>query len=150
MDLIRRLTEIGIPVMGHIGLTPQSVHQQGGYYTHGKDMVSASKLIQNAKELEKAGVFSLVLECVQDEVAAQISEELNIPTIGIGAGPNVDGHVLVINDLLKMGPGRTPKFCQPVANLYELKKEHIEKYLEDNSSIILHSTELAEQGPYAQ
>ena len=150
MDLVKRLTEIGIPVMGHIGLTPQSVHEQGGYYTHGKDMVSASRLIQNAKDLEKAGVFSLVLECVHPEVAAQITDELDIPTIGIGAGEAVDGHVLVTNDLLKMGPGKTPKFCTPIINLYELKQQSINTYLKENSIYRTKEAHSLEEGPYAQ
>ena len=136
IDLIKRLTEIGIPVMGHIGLTPQSVHQQGGYYTHGKDLESASKLITDAKNLEKAGAFALVLECVHSEVARQITDELTIPTIGIGSGNHVDGHVLVINDLLRLGPGKTPKFCEPVADLYETKRELITDYIKKSNETI--------------
>lgn len=129
LELIERLTHIGIPVMGHIGLTPQSVHQQGGYYTHGKCDDSANQLMDTAKKLEKAGCFSVVLECIEKSVSAAITKELNIPTIGIGAGQEVDGQVLVINDLLKLGSDYPPSFCEPIADLYTLKKDLINQYL---------------------
>ena len=129
LELIERLTQIGIPVMGHIGLTPQSVHEQGGYYTHGKDEHSQAKLLKEAKALEDAGCFCLVLECVEESQAEKITKELKIPTIGIGSGRNTDGQVLVINDLLHMGKNEPPKFCKPVFNLFEKKKELIEQYL---------------------
>jgi 3-methyl-2-oxobutanoate hydroxymethyltransferase len=131
LKLIERLTQTGIPVMGHIGLTPQSVHQLGGYYTHGKNDTSAERLMKEAKALEAAGVFSLVLEMVEESVATEISKALSIPTIGIGAGKKTDGQVLVINDLLKLGPNMPPKFCTPVADLFETKKELINQYLID-------------------
>jgi 3-methyl-2-oxobutanoate hydroxymethyltransferase len=133
LELIERLTHIGIPVMGHIGLTPQSVHQQGGYYTHGKTDESANMLMETAKKLEQAGCFSVVLECITPDVACDITKELNIPTIGIGAGKEVDGQVLVINDLLKLGSDYPPSFCKPIADLYTLKKDLIEKYLKGAS-----------------
>ncbi len=129
LALIERLTQVGIPVMGHIGLTPQSVHQQGGYYTHGKNDESANILMQTAIDLEKAGCFSVVLECIEKSVSASITNELNISTIGIGAGQDVDGQVLVINDLLKMGSGYPPSFCTPIADLYNTKKDLINEYL---------------------
>ena len=131
LKLIERLTQTGIPVMGHIGLTPQSVHQLGGYYTHGRNETSADRLMKEAKALEAAGVFSLVLEMVEESVATEISKALSIPTIGIGAGKKTDGQVLVINDLLKLGPNMPPKFCTPVADLFETKKELINQYLID-------------------
>lgn len=131
LKLIERLTQTGIPVMGHIGLTPQSVHQLGGYYTHGKNETSADRLMKEAKALEAAGVFSLVLEMVEESVATEISKALSIPTIGIGSGKKTDGQVLVINDLLKLGPNLPPKFCTPVADLFETKKELISQYLVD-------------------
>lgn len=131
LKLIERLTQTGIPVMGHIGLTPQSVHQLGGYFTHGKNETSADRLMKEAKALEAAGVFSLVLEMVEENVATEISKALSIPTIGIGSGKKTDGQVLVINDLLKLGPNMPPKFCTPVADLYETKKELINQYLVD-------------------
>ena len=126
-----RLTQTGIPVMGHIGLTPQSVHQQGGYYVHGKTDASQERLMKEAKALEAAGAFSLVLECVEENLATKISEELSIPTIGIGSGKKTDGQVLVVNDLLKMGPKTPPKFCPPIADFYQMKKDLIAKYLKD-------------------
>lgn len=133
LELIERLTHIGIPVMGHIGLTPQSVHQQGGYYTHGKTDDSAKQLMDTAKKLEQAGCFAIVLECVTSDVACAITKELHIPTIGIGSGKEVDGQVLVINDLLKLGSDYPPSFCEPIADLYQVKKDLIEKYLKDAS-----------------
>lgn len=129
LSIIERLTQTGIPIMGHIGLTPQSVHEQGGYFTHGKDENSKKKLINEAKALEKAGVFAIVLECVDEKLATQITKSINIPTIGIGSGTNTDGQVLVINDLLKMSKQTPPKFCKPIADFYDLKKSLIEKYL---------------------
>lgn len=129
LELVERLTQCGIPVMGHIGLIPQSVHQLGGYYTHGKDEKSRRELIEAAKNLEQAGAFSLVLECVLPEVSQQISSTISIPTIGIGSGNKTDGQVLVLNDLLHLGPDRPPKFCTPVANLFELKKDLVQQYI---------------------
>jgi 3-methyl-2-oxobutanoate hydroxymethyltransferase len=131
LKLIERLTQTGIPVMGHIGLTPQSVHQLGGYFTHGKNESSAERLMKEAKALEAAGVFSLVLEMVDENVATEISKSLSIPTIGIGSGKKTDGQVLVINDLLKLGPNMPPKFCTPVADLFATKTELINQYLVD-------------------
>ncbi len=131
LQLIERLTQNGIPVMGHIGLTPQSVHQLGGYYVHGKNEDSAARLIKEAQALEAAGAFAVVLEMVEKEVAQKITKAISIPTIGIGAGSGTDGQVLVINDLLKLGPNRPPKFCTPVADLFEMKKELIQTYLND-------------------
>lgn len=128
LELIERLTQIGIPVMGHIGLTPQSVHQQGGYYTHGKTETSANKLIEDAKNLQAAGVFSIVLECVEQSIAEKITDILDIPTIGIGSGDSTDGQVLVLNDLLGQGES-APGFCKPIANLRKTKIELLEKYL---------------------
>lgn len=129
LKLIERLTQIGIPVMGHIGLTPQSVHELGGYYTHGKDEASKNKLMTEAKNLEKAGCFAIVLECVEENLATEITKNLNIPTIGIGSGTKTDGQVLVINDLLHLGKNDPPKFCQPIANFYSEKRKLIENYL---------------------
>lgn len=131
LKLIERLTQTGIPVMGHIGLTPQSVHQLGGYFTHGKEEDDASRLMREAKALQSAGCFSVVLEMVAEDVATKISNELSIPTIGIGSGKKTDGQVLVINDLLKMGSKVPPKFCVPIADLYQVRKDLILRYLED-------------------
>jgi len=131
LELISRLVQIGIPVMGHIGLTPQSVHEQGGYFIHGKDQRTAQDLVSKARDLQAAGVFAIVLECVTAPLAKQITDQLDIPTIGIGSGDQTDGQVLVINDLFKMGKKIPPNFCKPVADLYSLRQGLVEKYLED-------------------
>lgn len=131
-ELIRRLTENGVAVMGHLGLTPQSVHEQGGYYTHGKDQETFDHLLEQAIELEQAGCFAIVLECVTADLAQTITNRLEIPTIGIGSGEQTDGQVLVINDLLKMGAQHPPSFCKPVADLYTLKHELISEYLNNS------------------
>ena len=128
-EFIKRLVEIGIPVMGHIGLMPQSVHAQGGYYTHGKNDESKKRLIEEAKGLVSAGVFSIVLECISDDLAEEITKAIAVPTIGIGSGKKTDGQVLVINDLLKLGSDYPPSFCEPIADLYAEKKRLIEAYL---------------------
>ena len=142
LELVRTLTETGIPVMGHIGLTPQSVHQQGGYYIHGKSEKSASLLEDNALALEKAGAFAIVLECVKPSLAKKITSLINIPTIGIGSGNDTDGQVLVLNDLLKMGPDTLPRFVKPVANLYETKKQLVTDYLKKQKN---HSQNILQQ-----
>lgn len=131
LEIIKTLTQNGIPVVGHIGLTPQSVHEQGGYYTHGKNDESVSKLLEQAKRIQDAGACMLVLECVKEELSETITNELSIATIGIGSGTNTDGQVLVINDLLKMGPNMPPKFCKPITDLYSVKKDLINKYLDE-------------------
>lgn len=133
LELCERLTQIGIPVVGHIGLTPQSVHQQGGYYTHGKTEASGKLLMESARSLEKAGAFSIVLECVEEALSNSITDALSIPTIGIGSGKNTDGQVLVINDLLGLTE-KAPSFCQPIANLSGYKKELIQKYLNEQKN----------------
>lgn len=131
LQIIQRLVEIGIPIMGHIGLMPQSVHSQGGYYTHGKTSSDQNRLIQEAKQLEKAGCFAVVLECIEEQTTKVITEHLTIPTIGIGSGPFCDGQVLVLNDLLGLTP-QTPNFVSPLGNLRQQKSDIINTYL-DNS-----------------
>lgn len=117
VELTQALTERGIPVMGHVGLTPQSVHSMGGYRIQGRSEEAARRLMDDALALEKAGAFSLVLEGIPAELGRQITESLEMPTIGIGAGPHCDGQVLVITDLLGLGGGRYPKFVKPYADL---------------------------------
>jgi 3-methyl-2-oxobutanoate hydroxymethyltransferase len=117
VELSAALVERGIPVMGHLGLTPQSVHAMGGYRVQGRTEEEARRLLDGALSLEKAGVFSLVLEGVPSEVAREITRSIEVPTIGIGAGPHCDGQVLVITDLLGLGEGRYPKFAKPYADL---------------------------------
>ena len=116
LDLIHRLVDVGIPVMAHVGLTPQSVHGMGGYRVQGRGEEAARKLLDQATNLEKAGAFSIVIEGVPAAVGAQITIELQIPTIGIGAGPGTDAQVLVINDLLGLNE-RVPRFAATYADL---------------------------------
>ena len=133
-DLAQALVERGIPVMGHLGLTPQSVHAMGGYRVQAKTEEAAARLIQDAMTLDKAGVFSLVLEGVPTEVARRVTESIASPTIGIGAGPHCDGQVLVVNDLLGIGGGTYPKFVKPYANLRAVITEAVTAYREDVES----------------
>ncbi len=117
LDLIHRLVEAEIPVMGHIGLTPQSLHALGGFRVQGKTSAAAEQLLRDAHAVEAAGAFAVVLEAIPRELAAQITRELRIPTIGIGAGPDCDGQVLVIHDLLGLSFGISPKFARRYADL---------------------------------
>ena len=130
-DTIRRLVQAGIPVMGHIGLTPQSVHQMGGYYTHGKTESSAERLLREAKALEAAGCFAIVLECVTEALAREITHEVKCLTIGIGSGAVCDGEVLVVNDMLGFSPGKSPKFAPPRLDLKKIVKEVAASYVLD-------------------
>ncbi|HEX9376482.1 MAG TPA: 3-methyl-2-oxobutanoate hydroxymethyltransferase [Actinomycetota bacterium] len=118
-ELSEALSARGIPVMAHLGLTPQSVHAMGGYRVQGRTEEDAHRLFQQALGMEKAGAFSLVLEGIPSDLGAQITESLRIPTIGIGAGPSCDGQVLVLTDLLGLNSGKYPKFAKPYANLRE-------------------------------
>jgi 3-methyl-2-oxobutanoate hydroxymethyltransferase len=117
VEITRRLTELGIPVMGHLGLTPQFVHQMGGFKVQGKTDAQAARILADAQALEQAGAFSVVLEGVPNPVAARVTRALRIPTIGIGAGPGTDGQVLVLHDMLGLTPGKAPKFVKRYANL---------------------------------
>lgn len=124
-ETVRAITAAGIPVMGHLGLTPQSVHQIGGYRVQGKDEGAAQKLLDDARALEEAGAFSLVLECVPAPLAALVTEKLGLVTISIGAGAGCDGQILVTHDLLGLLGGFSPKFAKRYANL----REEIDKAL---------------------
>jgi 3-methyl-2-oxobutanoate hydroxymethyltransferase len=117
VEMTRRLTELGIPVMGHLGLTPQFVHQMGGFKVQGKTESQAARILADAKDLEQAGAFSLVLEGVPSALATRITKAVRIPTIGIGAGPGTDGQVLVFHDMLGLTTGKAPKFVKRYANL---------------------------------
>jgi 3-methyl-2-oxobutanoate hydroxymethyltransferase len=117
LDLVGALVSKGIPVMGHLGLTPQSVHAMGGYRVQARTDEAAERLLSDALALEKAGIFSLVLEGIPAKVARRVTEGVTVPTIGIGAGPHCDGQVLVITDLLGLGAGAYPKFVKPYADL---------------------------------
>lgn len=116
-DKIRAVTDAGIPVMGHVGLVPQSVHKLGGYRVQGKEASAANRLLEDALALQEAGVFSVVLEAMNAETAATITERLEVPTIGIGAGKNCSGQVLVLSDLMGMLPGTAPRFVKAYASV---------------------------------
>ncbi|MEW6410548.1 MAG: 3-methyl-2-oxobutanoate hydroxymethyltransferase [Nitrospirota bacterium] len=128
---IEVLTRYDIPVMAHIGLTPQSIHRMGGYKVQGRDDESAKRLIDDAHAVEDAGAFSLVLEVIPIDLAKRITEELTIPTIGIGAGPYCDGQVLVLHDLLGMFDRFVPKFVKRYANLKEDALRSVKQFKED-------------------
>ena len=130
-DAIRSITSAGIPVMGHIGLTPQSVHQLGGFRAQGKTATAARKLVEDALILEEAGCFSLVLEAVPARLAELISTKLSIPTIGIGAGVGCDGQVLVTHDLLGLFDRFTPKFVRKYADFHQEMQKAFADYIED-------------------
>jgi 3-methyl-2-oxobutanoate hydroxymethyltransferase len=129
--IIETLVNYGIPVMGHIGLTPQQINRIGTYKVQGKTEKNKNRLIEEAKVIENSGAFSLVLELVVEEVAMQITEKISIPTIGIGAGRYCDGQVLVWHDLLGINTEFTPKFVKKYANLREVIVKSLEEYISD-------------------
>src|SRR5713226_8975502 len=131
MDLIARLVEAEIPVMGHIGLTPQSVNAFGGFRVQGKSAEAGEQLLRDARAVEAAGAFSIVLESIPRELAARITAELKIPTIGIGAGPDCDGQVLVIHDLVGLSFGHKPKFARRYADVGEIVSRAAAEYCRD-------------------
>ena len=130
-ETVKRLVELGIPVMGHIGLTPQSVNKFGGYRVMGKTKRQREYLLTSAKALQEAGAFALVLESVISEVAKEITESLRIPTIGIGAGPDCDGQVLVISDMLGLFEDFRPKFVRLYAELAPIIRNAARKFCDD-------------------
>lgn len=130
-DAVRAIVGTGIPVMGHLGLTPQSVHQLGGFRAQGKTASAAKRLLEDAKILEDAGAFSLVLESVPARLAEYISKQISIPTIGIGAGVGCDGQVLVTHDLLGLFERFTPKFVKQYANFHEAMNKAFSEYIDD-------------------
>ncbi len=131
ITFIHKLTSAGIPVMGHLGLTPQSVGVLGGYKVQAKESDSAALLLKEAKAIEQAGAFSLVLECVPQQLTDLVSNELSIPVIGIGAGVQADGQVLVYHDLIGYGSEHIPKFVKQYANVSSTIKRAIETYVAD-------------------
>ena len=130
-DVVSHLVESGIPVMGHLGLTPQSVHQLGGYRFQGRDAVSAERLRQDARRLEELGAFAFVLECVPADLAAAITEERSIPSIGIGAGAGTAGQVLVLSDLLGFDGHFQPRFARRYIEGHELVRNAINRFARD-------------------
>ena len=135
---VERLVAHGVAVVGHIGLTPQHVHQMGGYYMHGKDEASARRLREEAKALEAAGAFAIVLECVTPALAAEITHGLTIPTIGIGSGKDCAGQVLVINDLIGLNITPPPSFARPRADVASVIRTAVAEYVAETK---------AERGP---
>lgn len=141
-ELVQKLTQAGIPVVAHIGLTPQSVNQLGGFKVQGKDVAAAQKLIEDAKALEKAGAFACVLECVPAALAAKITRELTaMATIGIGAGNGCDGQVLVCNDLLGVSNGFCPKFVKKYADVHSITVNAVKDYINDVKARTFPATE---------
>ncbi|MGP4071923.1 3-methyl-2-oxobutanoate hydroxymethyltransferase [Piscibacillus sp. B03] len=131
LEQVNALTKAGIPVVAHIGLTPQTVNVMGGYRVQGKTNEDAKRLIEDAKALEEAGAIALVLECVPEKLAKIITEEVHIPTIGIGAGKFCDGQVLVYHDLLQYGVERLAKFVKPYTNLNEQVHSALTSYIKE-------------------
>jgi 3-methyl-2-oxobutanoate hydroxymethyltransferase len=134
LELISRLTEAEIPVMGHVGLTPQSVNALGGYRVQGKTPATADQLLRDARSVEAAGAFAIVLEAIPRELAAEITRSVRIPTIGIGAGPDCDGQVLVLHDMLGLTFQDPPKFARRYANVGETVSRAVRQYCEDVQS----------------
>lgn len=131
LPTIKRLVEVGIPVMGHLGLTPQSIHKFGSYEVRGKVKAEAISILNDAKLLERAGVFSIVLEKIPAALAKKVTQSISIPTIGIGAGPYCDGQILVVYDMLGMFEDFKPKFVREYAQLSKIMKNAFKNYLKD-------------------
>jgi len=131
LELIARLIESEIPVMGHVGLTPQSLHAMGGFKVQGKTPDAAEQLVRDARAVEAAGAFAIVLEGIPRELAALVTRELRIPTIGIGAGPDCDGQILVLHDLIGLRFGPQPKFARQYTNLNEIISSAVREYCSD-------------------
>jgi len=149
MDKVEAIVGAGIPVMGHLGLTPQWIHQFGGFKVRGKTEAAARSIMEDAKALEKAGVFSVVLECMPWQLAKMITERVEIPTIGIGAGSYCDGQVLVIHDLLGLSGGFSPKFVKKYVQLEGVVMKALADFKEDVKSgkfpSLEHSYEMKEE-----
>jgi 3-methyl-2-oxobutanoate hydroxymethyltransferase len=131
VESIRRIVSAGIPVMGHLGLTPQSIYKFGTYTVRAKEETEANKLRKDAKKLQEAGCFAIVLEIIPAALAKEVSESITIPTIGIGAGPNCDGQVLVMHDMLGINTEFKPRFLRQYLNIFEQATEAVKKYVSD-------------------
>ncbi len=129
--MIRRVARAGVPVMGHVGLTPQAVHRIGGYVVQGKDAEKAHQILEDARALERAGCYAVVLECIPIELARIVTMQLRIPTIGIGAGPHCDGQVLVLTDLLGMDDDFTPRFVKRFGEVGEGIRAAVSGYVRE-------------------
>ncbi len=130
-ESVRRMTEIGIPVMGHLGLTPQSINKFGGYRPRGEERTEAAKILSDAKILEEAGAFAIVLEKIPAQLAARVTKSIKIPTIGIGAGPHCDGQILVYADMVGLTQEFKPRFVRHYANVAEEMHKAFVNYIED-------------------
>ena len=131
LEVIRHIVQSGVPVMGHLGLTPQSVNQMGGYRVQGREAAAAQQMELDALALQEAGAYALVLECVPAELAARVTQSLTIPTIGIGSGPSCSGQILVLQDVLGMNLGFKPKFLRTYANGAEDIQQALNRYNDD-------------------
>tara|TARA_B100001094_G_C17986523_1_gene697944 strand:+ start:43 stop:861 length:819 start_codon:yes stop_codon:yes gene_type:complete len=135
IDSVKRILSAGIPVMGHLGLTPQSIYKFGTYTVRAKEKEEANKLIEDAKLLEEAGCYAIVLEKIPSKLAKKVADTLNIPVIGIGAGANVDGQVLVLHDMLGMNHEFNPRFLRRYLNLYDEITNGVKQYILDVKNI---------------
>ncbi|MDQ6480494.1 3-methyl-2-oxobutanoate hydroxymethyltransferase [Dyadobacter sp. LHD-138] len=130
-ESVMRILSAGVPVMGHLGLTPQSIYKFGTYTVRAKEEVEAKKLLEDAKMLDEIGCFSVVLEKIPSALTKQVSESISIPTVGIGAGPHADGQILVLHDVLGINKGFKPRFLRQYANLNDIMNEAITNYIKD-------------------
>ena len=130
-ESVMRILSAGVPVMGHLGLTPQSIYKFGTYTVRAKEEVEAKKLLEDAKMLDEIGCFSVVLEKIPSALTKQVSESISIPTVGIGAGPHADGQILVLHDVLGINKGFKPRFLRQYANLNNIMNEAITNYIKD-------------------
>jgi 3-methyl-2-oxobutanoate hydroxymethyltransferase len=130
-ESVVRILSAGVPVMGHLGLTPQSIYKFGTYTVRAKEEVEAKKLLEDAKMLDEIGCFSVVLEKIPSSLTKQVSENISIPTVGIGAGPHADGQILVLHDVLGINKGFKPRFLRQYANLNDIMNEAITNYIKD-------------------
>ena len=131
IDIIEHIVDAGVPVMGHLGLMPQSIHNLGGHKVQAKDEEQANALVESAQRLQAVGCFSLVLECIPTKLGSCVSQRLDIPTIGIGAGPHTDGQVLVLHDLLGVNPNFTPKFLRRYADSFLMVRGAVNHFHSD-------------------
>jgi len=131
LRLVEAMVEAEIPVMGHVGLTPQSIHHLGHFKVRGKETEEARKICADAQNLERAGVFAVILECIPQDLAARVTAKLKVPTIGIGAGPHCDGQILVFHDLVGYSTGYNPKFVKRYADLQTVIGQAVRKYAEE-------------------
>jgi 3-methyl-2-oxobutanoate hydroxymethyltransferase len=134
VDLTHRLVSIGVPVMAHLGLTPQSVNQFGGFRIQGRDEVAANRMVADAQALADAGAFAIVIECVPAHLGRRITQAVDIPTIGIGAGPDTDGQVLVFHDVLGLTSGRLPRFVKQYADLHSVITDAVKAFQSEVAS----------------